>query len=403
METVNNSSNNSEPLYEQVSNMCNTTRRQVTQAINTATIESYWAVGRYIVEYEQQGNARADYGDETIKRLSSRLTIEYGQGFTVANLKFMRQFYLCYPQGLGADNKLSWTHLRSLLKVDSDAARSFYQTKCVANNWSTRELDYQISRKLYERVLEGKVKEADEYKEAAEKNHSTSASTKPLKGNDVAVDLNGDPFALNDVPLNLNGVPAKSSHITSTPTKPLKGNDVAFDLNGAPLVLDNAPIDLKDVPLDPYVKSLTGFDEEQDLTTYDPKEKLLNKLFNFLLNCDQGFGFEARNKLLMFDNKRRYVDLVFYNFFFKYSVLIDLKLGKISKKDIAKMQEKVDCFTRIPLYEGNKGFVGMVISAAKTEHVVELVFPEGYAHKDDEPQLDFLPTKEELYKLLWED
>ena len=151
--------NNEEQLFKQRKQMLDTARRHIANTVNSTTVEAYWQVGKYIVEYEQQGKSRAEYGKGVIKNLSQRLMDEYGGGFTVPNLKFMRQFYMCYPKGYAMRSQLSWTHWRTLLKVQNEEARNYYITECVAENWSTRQLERQINTMFYERMLVSRDKE----------------------------------------------------------------------------------------------------------------------------------------------------------------------------------------------------------------------------------------------------
>lgn len=117
-------------------------------------------MGKYIVEYEQQGKGRAEYGKGVIPNLSKRLTTEYGGGFSVPNIKLMRQFYLYYPKGYSVSSQLTWTHWRALLRVQNEVAREYYIQECAAANWSVRQLERQINTMYYERVLASRDKDA---------------------------------------------------------------------------------------------------------------------------------------------------------------------------------------------------------------------------------------------------
>ena len=151
--------NSEEQLYVQIKQILDNARRQIARTVNSSTIEAYWQVGKYIVEYEQQGNARAEYGKGVITSLSKRLMSEYGGGFTTTNLKIMRQFYLSYPKGHALRDQLSWTHWRTLLTVQNEEARNYYITECIAENWSTRQLERQINTMFYERILSSRDKD----------------------------------------------------------------------------------------------------------------------------------------------------------------------------------------------------------------------------------------------------
>ena len=147
-------------LFEQIKNVLDEARRQVARSVNTTIVKAYWQVGKYIVEYEQQGKGRAEYGKGVIKNLSTRLMKEYGSGFTATNLKIMRQFYLYYPKGHALRDQLTWTHWRALLTVQDETARNYYLQECVAGNWSTRQLERQINTMYYERMLASRDKNA---------------------------------------------------------------------------------------------------------------------------------------------------------------------------------------------------------------------------------------------------
>lgn len=121
-------------------------------------VEAYWNIGKSIIE-EQGGNEKAEYGTGLLKELSKQMTQDFGKGFTVANLKNMRQFYLTFPNGYALRSELSWTHYRLLICVENDKAREFYMQEAVKSQWSTRQLERQINSFFYERLLSGKNKE----------------------------------------------------------------------------------------------------------------------------------------------------------------------------------------------------------------------------------------------------
>lgn len=146
-------------LFSQIKAVLDKARTKISRSVNSAMVQAYWSVGKYIVEYEQQGEQRAEYGKNVINDLSARLTKEYGSGFTVSNLKYMRQFYIYFPIRHALRDKLTWTHYRSLLKVQNETAREFYFNECFEQNWSTRQLERQINTMFYERLLASKDKE----------------------------------------------------------------------------------------------------------------------------------------------------------------------------------------------------------------------------------------------------
>ena len=139
-------------LYLQVREILATARNRAWRAVNTVMVESYWEVGRAIVEEEQAGKERADYGKRVLEGLAQRLQVEFGKGFDQSNLRNMRAFFLTYPIRDALRHELSWTHYRFLLRVDDLAARSFYEVEAVNARWSTRELERQINSLLFERL-----------------------------------------------------------------------------------------------------------------------------------------------------------------------------------------------------------------------------------------------------------
>ncbi|MCD6456515.1 MAG: DUF1016 family protein [Methanophagales archaeon] len=145
--------------YQSIRAILEKARSTAYRAVNFAMVQAYWEVGRVIVEEEQKGAERAEYGKALIKELSQRLTRDYGKGFTESNLKYMRQFYLTFPNSHALRGELTWTHYRLLLKVGKEEARNFYMLESVKNNWSTRELERQINSLLYERLALSKDSE----------------------------------------------------------------------------------------------------------------------------------------------------------------------------------------------------------------------------------------------------
>lgn len=142
-----------ESVYSRVREILETARTGAYRAVNFAMVQAYWHIGREIVESEQSGRQRAEYGAALIEALAKKLTAEYGQGFNKTNLWYMKQFYLAFKNLHALRGELSWTHYRLLLKVEKDEVRQFYLTECVQGNWSTRQLERQINSFYYERLL----------------------------------------------------------------------------------------------------------------------------------------------------------------------------------------------------------------------------------------------------------
>ena len=143
-------------LYSAVRKILVSARAKVYVAANTAMVEAYWNVGREIVE-KQGGASRAKYGDGLIKSLSVKLTVEFGEGFTATNLRYMRLVYLAFPNHHTLCDKLSWSHYRILASVENEDARMYYMKECAASHWGVRVLQRQIASLYYERLLRNKA------------------------------------------------------------------------------------------------------------------------------------------------------------------------------------------------------------------------------------------------------
>jgi predicted nuclease of restriction endonuclease-like (RecB) superfamily len=173
-------------LLTAIRSILNQTRSQLQQTVNHAMVDTYWQVGRLIVEDEQQGEKRAAYGKQQLKSLASQLQAEFGKGFDERNLRNMRAFYLTYPIWNTVCTKLSWSHYRVLLRVENQTAREWYIKEAVDQAWSVRALDRQIDKLYYERLLSSNEKQPviDE----------ANAQIEPLKNNPR--DYLRDPYIL---------------------------------------------------------------------------------------------------------------------------------------------------------------------------------------------------------------
>lgn len=144
------------PLYQGIRDILLSARTQVRQTVNTTMVQTYWQIGRLIVEDEQGGEKRAEYGKRVLTELSRRLSAEFGKGFAPDNLRNFRQFYLCFSKEEICDtvcSELSWSHFRMLMRIENKAARTWYANESATQNWSVRALDRQISTLYYERLI----------------------------------------------------------------------------------------------------------------------------------------------------------------------------------------------------------------------------------------------------------
>ena len=145
-------------FFAQISKLIESARHQAYRSVNFIMVETYWNIGRRIVEEEQKGKRRAGYGEKLIKELAQRLTEEFGKGFEASNLWKMRHFYLTFPILDSLRLELSWTHYRLLLRVENENARKYYLREAAVYHWSTRQLERQINSFYYERILASKNK-----------------------------------------------------------------------------------------------------------------------------------------------------------------------------------------------------------------------------------------------------
>ncbi|WP_300672566.1 PDDEXK nuclease domain-containing protein [Desulfoluna sp.] len=145
-------------LLHEIATVIRTARTKVQRAVNDAMVQSYWQIGRLIIEHEQQGNTRAAYGKKQLQSLSERLTQEFGKGFDVSNLRNMRRFYQAFPIQETVSLELSWSHYNTLSRLENPDARSWYQQEAINQHWSVRALDRQIEKLYYERLLSSQEK-----------------------------------------------------------------------------------------------------------------------------------------------------------------------------------------------------------------------------------------------------
>jgi predicted nuclease of restriction endonuclease-like (RecB) superfamily len=328
------------PLYQRIREILESARAGVARSVNTTQVTAYWLVGREIVEEEQRGKRRADYGARLLIELSSRLQADFGKGFSVNNLEHFRDFYLTYPRLIAARNphalrakladhpsmglfeiphalrgisrpsvswttgrlhpNLSWTHYRTLLRVDKPEARSFYEIEAIKNNWSARELERQINSLLYERL----------------------ALSKDKKG--------------------LMQLATKGHHVQRP----------------------------ADVFKDPVIMEFLGLPESPRLVETDLEQALINDLQAFLLELGKGFAFVARQERLTLDGDHFYIDLVFYHTILKCYVIIDLKTGKLTHQDLGQLQLYVNFYDHERRTEGDNPTLGLILCADKNDAVV---------------------------------
>ncbi|MBG6109574.1 putative nuclease of restriction endonuclease-like (RecB) superfamily [Flavobacterium sp. CG_9.10] len=355
-------------LFTQVVDLLQQSKQQVVRTINQTMVYTYYEIGRMIVEEEQNGKDRAEYGKQLLKGLSKQLNNEFGKGFSVVNLENMRKFYLAYSisetlsrilqiqksqsltgelntkisqsltgvsenqkvQSLISFFKLTWTHYVFLMRIDDEQERRFYEIESEKYNWSVRELQRQYDSALYTRLALSRDKE---------------------------------------------GI-LKLSEKGQIIEKP------------------------KDIIKDPYILEFLGLPELHQYSESELEEEIINKLEHFLLELGHGFTFVSRQKRITFDDKHFRIDLVFYNRILKCFVLLDLKIGELKHQDLGQMQMYVNYYDREMRLEDENKTIGIVLCQNKSDLVVEYTLPENNEQIFASKYKTVLPSKEDLLKLI---
>jgi predicted nuclease of restriction endonuclease-like (RecB) superfamily len=332
-------------LHDRIREIIESARAGAARSVNTVQVVSNWLIGREIVEEQQEGAAKAEYGTKLLAELSARLRKEYGNGYSVDNLEAFRRFYQDYPalisealprklgllqggrekgsaprsrsEGVAAmaithsanakswkpgilHPNLSWTHYRMLLKADEPGKRAFYEIEAIKNNWSARELERQISSLLHERVA-----------------------------------LSRDKKGL------------------------LRLAEKGQEVQGPADVFKN-----------PVVMEFLGLPESRKLVESKLEEALIGNLQEFLLEMGKGFAFVSRQERLTLEGDHFYIDLVFYHAILKCYVLIDLKTKKLTHQDLGQLQLYVNYFDRERRSAGDNPTLGLILCADKNDAVV---------------------------------
>ena len=331
-------------FFKSVCELIQQARRNVEKHINTAMTITYYEIGRRIIEQEQHGEKRAQYGKRILQGLSEYLTTNLGKGFSMENLRLMRKFFTTYSVDMqsGADGEISkspigkfnpnisWTHYIQLMRITNEDERRFYELEIAQNAWSIREFQRQFDTSLYERLALSRDKE--KVRELSEK-----------------------------------------GQIIESP---------------------------QDLFKNPYVLEFTGLPEKASYTESELEQKLIDHLQQFLIELGKGFGFMGRQVRFTFEEESFYVDLVMYNRLLRCFVLIDLKIGRLKHKDIGQMQTYVNYYDRKVKLDDENPTIGIVLCKDKKEALVEMMLPEEQNQIFAARYQTVLPSKEQLKKAL---
>ena len=328
-------------LAEKIEVLVTEARQKVASVANTAQVYTYYEIGRYIVEDEQGGKVRAEYGKGVLKRVSERLTERLGKGWSEENLRLMRKFYTLYSHEQSPINKiqtngleiqspkiqttgseiksensnhrlqnhqfvLPWAHYLILTHVKDSDARSFYEIEAFKQQWSKRQLQRQIGSGLYERLALSRDK---------------------------------------DEVMRL----ATEGQVVEKPSDILK---------------------------DPVVLEFIGLKPDASYSESDLESAIISRLQDFLLEMGKGFLFEARQKRFTFEERHFYVDLVLYNRLLQCYVLVDLKMDDLTHQDLGQMQMYVNYYDRFVKADFEKPTIGILLCERKNDALVELTLPK---------------------------
>lgn len=319
-------------FYQSIAGILRAARANAYRAVNFAMVEAYWNVGRMIVEEEQRGQERAEYGAALLRNLSIRLTQEFGKGFTETNLKYFRQFYLVFPAQTASGirhtlcDQLTWSHYRLLMRVEKPDARAWYLKEAADQNWAVRALERQINSLYYERLLMSRDKEPV-MEEMQEK---------------------------------------------------------------------TAPLAPQDFIKDPYVLEFLGIPDAHEFREAELEQAIIGKLQAFMLELGKGFAFVARQQRISTETKDFFVDLVFYNYILKCFVLVDLKTGELTHQDIGQMDMYVRLFEDTIKGADDNPTVGIILCTEKDHTVVKYSVLNENRQLFASKYMLYLPTEEAL-------
>jgi len=360
MKRINNKQDYSH-LITELTSFIEQGRKMAVQYVNTALVVTYWMIGRRIVEYEQKGKERAEYGEALLKKLSVDLTKRFGKGFGYVNLSLMRQFFLTYPvkqivqtvseqsskstiiqtpskilQTLSTIFFLSWSHYCLLMRLDEPFKREFYESECIKGNWSVRQLDRQIQSMLYERTALSKHKLV-----VISKAHEKLIKLKP-----------------------------------------------------------------EDEIKDPYILEFLGLKDEYSESQLE--EALIKHLEYFLLELGVGFTFVARQKRITLEGSHYRLDLLLYHRILKCLLAIDLKIGGFTHADAGQMNLYLNYLKDKEKLHGENDPIGLILCSDRKNTVVKYalggmnnkIFTSKYKLQLPSPEVLESEIEQEKQKLL---
>lgn len=303
------------------------------QAVNTILVQRNWLIGYRIASEELNGEDRADYGAEVIKKLSFELTKEFGKGYTKSNLYSFYSFYKTYPEIFQTPSGksailLSWSHYSVLLQVKDKIARDWYEKEAYEQTWSVRTLQRNISSQYYYRMLQTQ---------------------------------------------NRNRVENEMKQLTAD----FQTDKLEFIKN-------------------PVIAEFLGLSSNTDFTESELESSILSNIQKFLMELGKGYAFVARQQHIKTEKQDYYIDLVFYNYILKCFVLIDLKTEKITHQDVGQMDMYIRMYDELKRSEGDNPTIGIVLCSDTDEDIARYSVMHGNEQLFASKYKLYLPTEEEL-------
>lgn len=311
-------------------------RAEAAIKLNETIIHERWEIGRRIVEEDQKGQERAEYGTQLIPGLSKQLTLELGRGFSERSLAYYRKLYSYYPNWQILQTRLqnlSWSHIQTIIGEEDEKARDWYLAECSDQMWSVKTLERNIGSKYYHRLL--------------------------ASSNQTAVEN------------EMKQLTSSEEYKSISPENYIKS---------------------------PYITEFLGLPKDPTYTESELESALITHLQEFIMELGKGFAFVERQQHIVTDAGDYFIDLVFYNYLTKSFFLIDLKTKKITHQDIGQMDMYVRMYDDLKRTEGDNPTVGIVLCAETSEDIAKYSILNGNQQLFASKYIPFLPTEEELQK-----
>lgn len=331
---------NSDNIFNDAQSIVEQSRNIAYKAVNVAMVLRNWLLGKRMVEEELQNSDRAEYGKETVKKLSDFLTDKYGKGFDRISLYNYAKFYKLFPDIVGAVSQqsgnvdavsqqlLPWTHYRELLRVTDNDARKWYEREAWREMWSTRTLHRNIASQYYYRLLQSQNKE------------SVKEEMKRL-------------------------------------TADYRNDKLEYIKN-------------------PVIAEFLGFAPNADFTETKLESSIIAHIQKFVMELGKGYAFVARQQHIRTDMGDFFIDLVFYNYILKCFLLIDLKTTQITHQDVGQMDMYVRMYDELKRTEGDNPTIGLILCSETSEDMARYSVLRENERLFQAKYLTYLPTIEQL-------